>query len=66
MVSRSYSFTLRLAPDAVLFLVCIWDRDNSPDDRSIPLFLEGPVLISRSPMLHPGDVRMVSIIMKRS
>lgn len=42
--------------------VCIWDRDSSPHERSIPLFLEGPVLISRSPMLHPGDVRMATAI----
>src|SRR5882724_6613934 len=34
---------------------CIWERDMEE-----PKFLEGPVMISRSPTVHPGDVQMVS------
>ncbi|GJJ12541.1 hypothetical protein Clacol_006784 [Clathrus columnatus] len=37
--------------------VCIWEYNT--DEVT---FLQGPVLISRSPMIHPGDVRMVTAI----
>ncbi|KAK0465407.1 RNA-directed RNA polymerase 2 [Desarmillaria tabescens] len=33
-----------------------------PQDSSRRIYLEGPVLISRSPTIHPGDVRVVYAI----
>ena len=33
-----------------VFLVCIQERDD-PEPR----YLEGPCLISRNPVVHPGD-----------
>ncbi|KAK0246074.1 RNA-directed RNA polymerase 2 [Armillaria nabsnona] len=37
--------------------VCI-----KPQDSTRRIYLEGPVLISRSPTIHPGDVRVVNAI----
>ncbi|KAF8484343.1 RdRP-domain-containing protein [Gautieria morchelliformis] len=36
---------------------CIWEQDMQG-----PKFLNGPVMISRSPTVHPGDVQMVMAI----
>ncbi|KAF8590048.1 RdRP-domain-containing protein [Ramaria rubella] len=36
---------------------CIWEQGAER-----PIFLEGPVMISRSPTVHPGDVQMVTAI----
>ncbi|CCM00938.1 uncharacterized protein FIBRA_02985 [Fibroporia radiculosa] len=33
-----------------------------PQDSSVPIYLEGPTLISRSPTIHPGDVQVVHAI----
>ncbi len=33
-----------------------------PQDSTRRIYLEGPVLISRSPTIHPGDVRVVNAI----
>ncbi|KAK7031202.1 hypothetical protein VNI00_013618 [Paramarasmius palmivorus] len=33
-----------------------------PIDQSRPIYLEGPVLVSRSPTIHPGDVQIVTAI----
>ena len=38
-------------------LACV----DSPDE-SEPIFLQGPILISRSPTIHPGDVQVVHAI----
>ncbi|KAI3600948.1 hypothetical protein WG66_014877 [Moniliophthora roreri] len=33
-----------------------------PIDQSRPIYLEGPVLVSRSPTIHPGDIQIVTAI----
>ncbi|KAF8760968.1 RdRP protein [Rhizoctonia solani] len=35
---------------------CVRDRDQSP------IYLEGPFLVTRSPVIHPGDVQVVTAI----
>ncbi|KAG9100576.1 hypothetical protein FRC06_003955 [Ceratobasidium sp. 370] len=37
---------------------CVRDRDEKP------IYLEGPYLITRSPVIHPGDVQVVTAIGK--
>lgn len=37
-------------------LACVWEQDMEQ-----PTFLRGPIMISRSPTVHPGDVQMVNV-----
>lgn len=36
----------------------------APNDGSAPFYLEGPVMIFRSPTIHPGDIQVVKAIGK--
>lgn len=44
-----------LAPDEIY--ACVW-----PDTSSKKIYLEGDIVISRSPTIHPGDVQVVRAI----
>ncbi|KAL5640970.1 hypothetical protein ACGC1H_001445 [Rhizoctonia solani] len=42
----------------ILSTACVRDRDREP------IYLEGPYIVTRSPVIHPGDVQVVTAIGK--
>ena len=57
-----YTYSVTSVQETYLIILC--SAAVSDDTLQTTVYLEGPVLISRSPVIHPGDVQVVKAVGK--